>query len=305
VKLREVITWFALRAALPVLLLITPTAGAQPSVDGPAGQFAYDQRLNVPIPSDLAFRDEADRDVTLGDYFGRRPIVLVLAQYRCPMLCNQVLNGLNEALRGLPEKAGDDYDVLVVSFDAREKSELAAAKKASYVEDYGRPGADTGFHFLTGEQPSIDLLTDMVGFRYAYSKPQDRFAHPTGIVVLTPSGKISKYFYGIDFPPTKLGQAIRDAGAERIGRPVSTYERVLLLCYDIDPRSGAYTLNVLNAVRVGGLLTIAVLAMCLAPTWVQWLPGCRNMPRLWIRFAALAVFAVFSAGLWAVLKAGP
>ena len=176
----------SLLAGVPLLLLTAATASAQPTPQGPDGTFTYEQRLNVPIPPDLAFRDESGRDVTLGDYFGKRPLVFVLAQYRCPMLCNEVLNGLNEALRGLPDSAGEGYDVLVVSFDAREKPELAAAKKASYVESYGRPGAENGFHFLTGEQASIDLLTDTVGFRYAYSKPQDRFAHPTGVMVLTP-----------------------------------------------------------------------------------------------------------------------
>jgi len=259
----------ALRVALPVLLLAAATARAQPSVDGPNGQFSYDQRLNVPVPPDLPFRDEAGRDVRLGDYFGKRPVVLVLAQYRCPMLCNQVLNGLNEALRGVPEDAGERYDVMVVSFDAREKPDLAAAKKASYVADYGRPGAERGFHFLTGDQPAIDLLTDTVGFRYAYSKPNDRFAHPTGVLVLTPSGKISRYFYGISYPSADVGRAITDAGAERIGRPVPTYARVLLLCYDYDPKTGSFSLNVLNAVRLGGALTVALIGGGILLAWLR------------------------------------
>ena len=127
---------------------------------------------------------------------------------------------------------------------------MAAAKKASYVADYGRPGADNGWHFLTGEQASIDLLTDTVGFRYGYSQPQDRFAHPTGVVVLTPSGKISRYFDGIDFPSADLGTPIDAAGAEQIGRPVPSYAAVLLLCYDYDPKTRRYTLNVMNAVRL-------------------------------------------------------
>ncbi len=219
-------------------LLTAGSASAQPTAQGPDATFSYDQRMSVPVPPGLAFRDESGRDVKLGDYFGKRPIVFVLAQYRCPMLCNQVLNGLNEALRGLPGNAGEQYDVMIVSFDAREKPELAAAKKASYVADYGRPGADAGFHFLTGDQPSIDVLTDTVGFRYAYSKPTDRFAHPTGVLVLTPSGQISRYFYGISYPSAELGRAIADAGAGRIGRPVPTYARVLLLCYDYDPKTG-------------------------------------------------------------------
>ena len=250
-------------------LLTAGSASAQPTAQGPDATFSYDQRMSVPVPPGLAFRDESGRDVKLGDYFGKRPIVFVLAQYRCPMLCNQVLNGLNEALRGLPGNAGEQYDVMIVSFDAREKPELAAAKKASYVADYGRPGADAGFHFLTGDQPSIDVLTDTVGFRYAYSKPTDRFAHPTGVLVLTPSGQISRYFYGISYPSAELGRAIADAGAGRIGRPVPTYARVLLLCYDYDPKTGTFTLNVLNAVRAGGALTVLLIVGFVAVGWVR------------------------------------
>ena len=264
----HVLPSLALRAGV-VALLAAATASAQPGVQGPDGTYSYDQRLNNPVPPELAFRDEAARGVTLGDYFGKRPLVLVLAQYRCPMLCNQVLNGLNEALRGLPGEAGDQYDVLIVSFDAREKPELAAAKKAAYVADYGRPGAERGFHFLTGDQPSIDLLTATVGFRYAYSKPLDRFAHPTGIIVLTPSGKISKYFYGIRFEPGELGRAIADAGTEKIGRPVPMYAQVLLLCYDYDPKTGGLSLNILNAVRLGGAATVVVIASFLILTWLR------------------------------------
>jgi protein SCO1/2 len=249
----------ALRVGMAVFVLTASSASAQPTMQGPDGTFSYDQRLNFQVPPDLEFRDESGRDVTLGDYFGKRPLVLVLAQYRCPMLCNQVLNGLNEALRGLPGKAGEQYDVLIVSFDAREKPELAAAKKAAYVEDYGRPGADGGFHFLTGDQPSIDVLTDTVGFRYAYSKATDRFAHPTGVVVLTPSGKVSRYFYGIEFPSADLGAALTAAASEQIGRPVPSYAQVLLLCYDYNPATGAYTLNVMNAVRLGGALTVILI----------------------------------------------
>ena len=256
-------------AAGTAMLLIVGTASAQPTAQGPDATFSYDQRMSVPVPPGLAFRDEAGRDVKLGDYFGKRPLVFVLAQYRCPMLCNQVLNGLNEALRGLPGDAGEQYDVLVVSFDAREKPELAAAKKASYVADYGRPGAESGFHFLTGDQPAIDLLTDTVGFRYAYSKPNDRFAHPTGVLVLTPSGKISRYFYGISYPSVELGKALAEAGAERIGRPVPTYARVLLLCYDYDPKTGALTLNVLNAVRAGGALTVLLIVGFVTAGWLR------------------------------------
>ena len=262
---------FAIWAAAAALTLAgAAPAWGQPTAQGPDATFTYDQRLSVPVPPGLVFRDESGRGVALGDYFGKRPVVFVLAQYRCPMLCNQVLNGLNEALRGLPGNAGEQYDVLVVSFDAREKSELAAAKKAAYVEDYGRPGSDAGFHFLTGDQPSIDLLTDTVGFRYAYSPPPvDRFAHPTGILVLTPSGKISRYFYGIEFHPADLGAALAAAGSGQIGRPVPVYARVLLLCYDYNPNTGSLTLNVMNAVRLAGAVTVVVIVGALTWSWLR------------------------------------
>ena len=244
-------------------------ASGQPSLSSPENSYSYEQRLNVQVPLDLSFTDESGRGRRLGDFVGPRPVVLVLAQYRCAMLCNQVLNGLVDGLRGLPDNAGEKFDVVVVSFDAREKSDLAAAKKASYVEDYGRPGAASGWHFLTGEQDAIDALTETVGFRYAYSQPLDRFAHPTGILVLTPSGKISRYFYGIDFPAADIGKAIDAAAAEQIGRPVPSYMRVLLLCYDYDPKSGSYSLNIMNAVRLGGATTVLVIAVGLSWSWLR------------------------------------
>jgi protein SCO1/2 len=222
------------------------------------------------MPPDIAFHDEIGRDVALGDYFGKRPVVLALVQYRCPSLCNLVLSGLNDALRELKsQQPGRDYEVIVVSFDARETPDLAAAKKAAYVADFGRPGGQEGFHFLTGDQPAIGLLTSTVGFHYAYSEPQDRFAHPSGIVVLTPSGVTSRYIYGIEYPPEELGPALTAAAGEQIARPVPTYQRVLLLCYDYDPQTGTYAFNVLNAVRLGGALTVAAIATCLAVAWLR------------------------------------
>ena len=256
------------RTTIPMLalLLSAASASAQPAAQGPDATYSYDQRLSVPIPPELAFRDETGRDVTLGDYFGKRPIVFVLRSTAVP--CSAIrCSAASTRPCGLPGDAGDQYDVLIVSFDSREKPELAAAKKAAYVADYGRPGAEKGFHFLTGEQPAIDLLTDTVGFRYAYSKPTDRFAHPTGVVVLTPSGKISRYFDGIYFNAGELGNAVADAGAEKIGRPVPAYARVLLLCYDYDPKTGAFSLNILNAVRLAAAVTVIVIAGGLLWMW--------------------------------------
>ena len=175
--------------------------------------------MSVPVPAGLGVPRRvglrsAARSATTS---ASGPLVFVLAQYRCPMLCNQVLNGLNEALRGLPGKRRRTVRRANRELRAREKPELAAAKKASYVADYGCSGADDGLHFLTGDQSSIDALTDTVGFRYAYSKPTDRFAHPTGVLILTPSGQISRYFYGISYPTAELGEGHRRrrGGADR------------------------------------------------------------------------------------------
>jgi protein SCO1/2 len=250
-------------------MVLAPAAAAQPSAYSPEATFAYDQRLGTQVPGDLVFQDEQGRDVRLGDYLGKRPIILVLAQYRCPMLCNLVLNGLVDCLRGLPANAGDGFDVVVVSFDPREKPELAAAKKASYAGDYGRPGAEAGWHFLTGPQESIDPVTMAVGFQYAYSPERDRYAHPSGLVILTPEGKVSRYFYGIEFDAPKMESALNKAAAGQVGAPVPTYQRVLLLCYDYDSAAGTYSANVMKMVRAGGVVIVLILGVGVAVALVR------------------------------------
>jgi protein SCO1/2 len=226
---------------------------AQDRLPASLPKIGLDQRLNAQVTPDLEFRDEAGRAVRLGAYFRGKPVILVLAYYRCPMLCNQVLNGLLDGLRKVSLNAGDDFEVVVVSFDARETPGLAAAKKAVHVEAYGRPGAEHGWHFLTGEQPAIDALTGAVGFRYAYDAKLDQFAHASGIMVLTPEGKISRYFYGIRYPPRGLQLGLVEASAAKIGTPA---DRVLLLCYEYDPATGQYTPAVMKLVRLGGVLTL-------------------------------------------------
>jgi protein SCO1 len=245
-------------------VVLTSGAVAQPSAYSPEATFAYDQRLGTQVPPDLLFQDEQGRDVHLGDYLGKRPTILVLAQYRCPMLCNEVLNGLVDCLRGLPANAGEGFDVVVVSFDPREKPDLAAAKKATYVGDYGRPGAEAGWHFLTGPQESIDPLTLAVGFQYAYSPERDRYAHPSGLVVLTPAGKVSGYLYGILFGADEMQRDLAAAAAGKVGAPVPTYRRVLLLCYDYDAATGSYSANVMKMVRAGGVAIVLILGIGVA-----------------------------------------
>jgi protein SCO1/2 len=248
-----------------IVALLPAAARAAPPLPPLLRQVGIEQRLNEQVPLDLEFRDETSRDVRLGDYFGdRRPVVLVLAYYGCPMLCTQVLNTLVDSLRGVPLNAGEQFHVVVVSFDAREKPELAAAKKASYVESYGRPGAADGWHFLTGEQPAIDALTEAVGFRYVYDAKHDQFAHGSGIMILTPEGKVARYFYGLKYPPRDVRLALVEASGGKVG---STVDQVLLLCYHYDDTTGTYTPTVLNFVRLAGGLTLLVMGVFLARAW--------------------------------------
>ena len=194
------------------------------------------QRLNNQVPLDLVFRDETGRQVALREFVRDRPVILVLAYYRCPRLCSEVLNKLTEALRQIDYDAGKQFSVLAVSFDPREQPELAAAKKEAYVHKYGRPGSDGGWHFLTGEEEPISRLADAVGFRFVFDPRQDQFAHASGIMVLTPEGKVSRYFYGLDYPARDLRFALEDASAGKIGSSVS--QPLRLLCYAYDPVTG-------------------------------------------------------------------
>jgi protein SCO1 len=218
----------------------------------------FDQRLDQQVPLDLQFIDETGKTVKLGDYFGDKPVILVLAYYRCPMLCTLVLNGLTTAMHELPFTLGKEFNVVTVSFDPRETAELAAKKKKTYVKSYGRPGAEESWHFLTGKQEEIEKLTKSVGFRYVYDAKQDQYIHTSGIMVLTPSGKLSRYFYGIHFPTRDLKFDLIEASAEKIGTPT---DQVLLYCFHYDPETGKYSANILAIVRIGGILTVIGLAI--------------------------------------------
>ena len=222
------------------------------------------QHLNQQLPLDALFRDEAGRPVRLGQYFGTRPVVLVLAYYNCPMLCTQVFGGLVSSLRVLSFDAGKDFDVVAVSFDPRDRPADAAAKKAPYVASYGRPGAASGWHFLTGSTASIERLTEAVGFRYKYDDSLGQFAHASAITVVTPGGKLSRYFYGIEYAPRDLRLSLVEASGNRIGSPV---DRILLYCYHYDPKVGKYGAVVMNMVRLGGLAAVLILSTFLAVMW--------------------------------------
>lgn len=226
----------------------------------------FEQRLGAQVPLELPFRDEAGRRVRLGDYFHDRPVILVLAYYRCPMLCTRVLNGLVRTMLDLDFNAGREFEVVTVSFDPRETPPLAAAKKKSYLERYGRPGAEDGWHFLTGEEASIKALTENVGFHYTYDAKNDQFAHPSGIMVLTPGGKISKYFYDIKYSKTDLRLGLVEASENRIGSPV---DKILLFCFHYDPSVGRYGVVIMNVIRLGGVLTILGIGTLVGFLWVQ------------------------------------
>jgi protein SCO1 len=241
-----------------------PLGGGPPQTGVPASQMppalrevGFDQRLSERVPLDIALRDEAGRRVTLGEYFGRRPVVLTLVYYECPMLCTQVLNSLAGALAVLTLDPGKDFEIVTVSFNPRETPELAAAKKASYLERYRRPGAAEGWHFLTGDEASIRRLTEAVGFRYVYDAELGQYAHPSGITVLTPDGRLSHYLYGIEYGPRDLRLALVDASAGKIGNAV---DKLLLYCYHYNPATGRYGFVVMAVVRAAGVVTVAAIA---------------------------------------------
>ncbi|MGO8732378.1 MAG: SCO family protein [Terriglobia bacterium] len=216
-----------------------------------------DQRLNEQVPLDLQFRDEAGKAVTLGDYFGKKPIILSLVYFSCPMLCTMAENGLLHSLEEVKFSVGNQFDVVTVSFDPHDTSELAAGKKAVYVGLYGRKGADRGWHFLTGDEASIEALTRAVGFRYKYDAQAKQYVHATGIMVLTPQGKVARYYYGIYYPSRDLRLGLVEASANKIGSPV---DEVLLFCCRYDPQTGKYGVIISRIIQLSGLMTVLSIA---------------------------------------------
>jgi protein SCO1/2 len=229
---------------------------AQQTAGSVVNEVGFDQHLGVQLPLDLRFRDDTGRELNLGDLFGRRPVILAPVYYRCPMLCNQVLNGLTRSLKPLSQGAGKDFDVVAFSINPAEKPDLAAMKKSSYLERYDRAGSETGWHLLTGEEASIAALTRAIGFRYTYNPRTELFAHAAGVVVVTPDGRVARYFYGIDYPAKELQAELERARQGRVGSPIG---RLLLLCYDYDAATGKYTLAILRLIRIFGTATAVAL----------------------------------------------
>ncbi len=230
-------------------------------------EIGIEQKLGEQLPLDTEFKDENGKTVKLSEYFSKgKPVVLALVYYECPMLCNQVLNGLTGSLKGISFDVGAEYEVVAISFDAKEndKTDLAKNKKVSYLERYGRPQTEKGWHFLTGTQDSIDKVTNATGFKYKWDEPSQQFAHASAIMVATPEGKLSHYFYGIDYAPRDLKFGIMEAAENKVGNPA---DKLFLYCFHYDPSTGKYGFAVLNVIRLAAVATLLGLGGMLFMFW--------------------------------------
>jgi protein SCO1/2 len=220
-----------------------------------------DQKLNAQVPLDLKFTEASGKEVMLRDYFGEKPVILTLVYYECPMLCTLILNGTLRALRTLEFNAGQEYEVLTVSINPRETPELASSKKQEYLSRYQREGAENGWHFMVGDEDPIKSLADSVGFRYEYDEASGQYAHASGIMILTPEGKVARYFYGVEYSPRDIRLGLVEAAEEKIGTPT---DQVLLLCFHYDPLTGKYSFTVMTILRIAGAFTILGIVVLLA-----------------------------------------
>lgn len=238
-------------------VLLPDIAQAQAGLRSPIlKDVGIDQKLDAQVATDLEFRDEYGRTVRLGEYFGKRPLVLALVYYKCPMLCTMTLNDLTRAMNTMKMNCGEQFDVLTVSFDPSETPADAMDRKNQYLRAYRRPSAEAGMHFLTGAQPSITVLTQTVGFRYAWDPKFHQYAHASGLIILTPQGKTARYFYGIEYAPSDLELSLDEASQ---GKETSVADRILLFCFHYDPTTGRYSLMVMRLIQAGGILTLLLL----------------------------------------------
>jgi protein SCO1/2 len=245
----------AILAALAAAPLIATPVRAEAPATRPSilNEVTIDQKLGDILPLQLPFRDEAGSVVKLASLFRGKPVIVVPVYYQCPMLCNVTLNQLNRSLNVLSESAGDQFDIITVSFDPNEKPELAAAKKRTYLKSYRRDTAENGWHFLTGESTSIDPLMKAIGFKYEWDDKYKVFAHAATVIVASPTGKISKYFLGVDYPPTELREAIKEAGE---GVVAHAAPQIFLYCFMYDPNTGKYGLVINRSLQAFGALTV-------------------------------------------------
>ena len=257
---RSVIVTLAVAVGFRVLLAAPAIAhtGNEPYSKDEAflKEIGFDQKLGAQLPLDLTFADDTGKTVRLGEYFGQKPVVMLLTYYNCTMLCPLLLDGLVRALRPISFDIGKQFAVLTVSINPRETPAIAASRKELYIQRYGRPGAERGWHFLTGKADAIAALTRVVGFRYVYDKQKDEYAHAEGILLFTPEGKVSRYLYGVEFSPRDLRLGLVEAAANTIGSPV---DQLLLYCYHYDPMTGKYGLIIMNVIRVAGFATVLIL----------------------------------------------
>jgi len=224
-----------------------------------------EQRLNQQVPLNLVFRDEYGRSLPLSTYFnGNKPVLLALVYYNCPMLCTLILNGVESSLKAVSLDPGRDFEVVAVSFDPRDTPEIAARKKANYLQRYRRPNTANGWHFLTGDESSIKALTDAVGYQYKFDPATGQFAHASAIMILTPQGKLSRYFYGVEYAPRDVRLGLVEASQNKIGTPV---DQILLFCYHYDPGSGKYGAIAMNMVRLGGATFVLICGAFLFVAW--------------------------------------
>lgn len=234
-----------------------PPLGQAPNNSGlpaPLKAVAIEQKLNAQLPLTATFKDETGRTVTLGEFFGKKPVVLALVYYDCPMLCTQVLNGLVGALKQDSFNPGQEFEIVVISFDSRETPEMAQKKKAVYLDRYGRPQTAKGWHFLTGDETNVKAVTETVGFKFFWDDATNQFAHASAIMVVTPEGRLSHYFYGIEYPPRDVHLALTEASGGKIG---SAATQLLLYCYHYDPTKGKYGFAIVNIIRLFAIFTIA------------------------------------------------
>jgi protein SCO1/2 len=257
-----------------VMLWFVPSASAQdPLPQDLIRQVGFDQNLDAQLPLDLEFTDSTGKAVKLGDYFqGDKPVVLSLGYYECPMLCSLVRNGLFESFKELDFTIGQDFQVLIVSIDPGETPDDAELKRRSSIIQYGRSTSPEGWNFLVGSENNIRALADVIGFRYAYDAKIDEYVHPSGVVVLTPGGRVARYFFGIEFPAQTMRLGLVEAAGNKIGSPI---DQLLLTCYHYDPVSGEYTVAIMNIIRMLGLGTILIIGTAM----LIMLKRDRNTPR--------------------------
>ncbi len=259
-------------AAAAVLLIVAPataqmtgapTAGYRsdpgvPSTTMPTAlrEIGFDQNIDQKLPLDATFRDETGKTVTLGSFYGQRPVLLAFIYYECPMLCTQVLNAMTATISMMSLDAGKDFELVLVGIDPRETPAQAAAKKREYLRRYKRPGAEAGWHFLTGDEPEIKRVAKAAGFRYAWDEQTQQYAHPTGIIVTTPDGRLARYLFGIEYGPRDLNLSLVEASQGKVG---SFADQLLLFCYHYDPMTGKYGIYVMRTLRVAGVATVLLI----------------------------------------------